>query len=938
MRLMFGLGNLSPDMSPFNLNIGCISQLDFFRSCRVPNTIPEFASQSLLSRPCNASVSWEKVMLKLDEAFQVETLSDEATMRATLACRILILIEAEETKASVLRVGERGRQLLNEVLPCSLKAPKVWPATSMAFYVIFSWIRRTGMVDQATDQFIDSNESKMVTATGYRMISVKLATPDTIEVQLRPQKGACKHVFNATSSFDFSSASFPMAVTCRECDPNEQNIRSVDLAITPLLVRVMFLMKMTTVYLQHNHQGDLHRESLMACFLHVLQNGTAEKVKEFPWDRVNGIYEKEMPVAREKQPGTVLPPLKACDYRTTEGQQRKRKRKGKTYVDIPRPSEKQTIAMFVSNVKLCEGEHSKAPLSKFRGERDKVISDLMSRNIQSLEVTMDMIPDQMEAINDSASSSMTALSKSNEAVGLKRKTLASLDSDDEHMDSLHTRQGSSSFSTSTSKGTVGFEQKTMAVLDSGDEDELGNSCFPGLGSSCFAASTSNGAVGQKGKTMARPDSEDENEPRDTHHPKRKSPQSKPVTGTLNASSSSSFAKPFNSTKRKRIVTMIDSDGDDEDEKVETLPSSLRPPHDKPTSQPTLSQRAIPIAAATTSQRTDKLVLQHGTSEANRESHETETDNDTQDEQYSDSSSDSESDSESEEGQERETQYRTSPLNTPLRVLESTSATTVSMPVVPSPPSTIELPVVELLSSEQNDDTPFDDAEFLRVAMGSPVTLDPLPSEMITHGQQQVEYQDKKIVGPVTQEIGRRGKCLVRLLREVGDVGEVVPHVDMVLSANGEFTFSVNATIRQLYSLWTVPIEWTRLKDCDKIIRTLFMVAGLQALDPQLNRFVVDENYKMAWYPPLAGPFQLQDHPLEVLQWEPKIASRLRAAVRADASFGQWVKDITEKIPLIDAIVRDAGLHTGEGSGVIDIHYFAGFFDHLKRVLPWIENQ
>ena len=702
-----------------------------------------------------------------------------------------------------------------------------------------------------------------------------------------------------------------MAVICSECDPNERNIRSVDLTITPLLVQLTLLMKMTTAYLQHNNQGDLHRESLMACFMSILQNGAPARVKEMAMDIVDEAYNESMPVAREKVPGSVLPPLAACDYRTAEGQRRKRKRKGQTYIDIPKPSEKQTIAMFIANARRCEQMHSKAPLPKFGRECDRVVKDLMAKNIQSLDITIDMIPDQMGAID--TSSSLAASLTSKDTVGLKRKTMAALDSEDEdeRVDSVNPKRGSSSLPTSNTNGTVDLKRKTMATLDSEDEDE--------------------------------PD-DTHNNPRrelpqlDTVHPRRESPQSKPVSGTINAPSSSPFAKPSKSNTRKRIVAMLDSDDEDEDETVETVPPKRRPPRYKTTSQPTLSQRAIPIAAATTTQRTDKLVLQDWKPEANQESHEAETDNDTQDEPFSGSSSDSESGSESEEceGEERETQNKTSPLDTPLHLMEG--ATTNSMPAVPSPPSTIQLPALNLLSSEQNDDTNFDDVEFLRVAMGSSVPLDPLPSEMITRGQQQVQYQGKTIIGPVTQEIGRRGKCLVRLLREVGDLCEVVPHAEMTISTNGEFTFSVNTDIRQLYSLCTVPIEWTKLKECDKIIRTLFMVAGLQALDPQLSRFVIAEDYKMAWYPPLVGPFELQDHPLEVLHWEPRIASRLRAAVRADASFGRWVRDVTEKRQLVETIVREAGLHTGEGNGAIDLHYFACFFDHLKRVLPWIENQ
>ena len=66
----------------------------------------------------------------------------------------------------------------------------------------------------------------------------------------------------------------------------------------------------------------------MACFLLILQNGAPARVKELPMDVVNKSYNSNMPITKEKRPGTVLPPLAACDYRTAEGQKRKRKRKG----------------------------------------------------------------------------------------------------------------------------------------------------------------------------------------------------------------------------------------------------------------------------------------------------------------------------------------------------------------------------------------------------------------------------------------------------------------------------------------------------------------------------------------------------------------------------------------------------------------------------------
>ena len=62
----------------------------------------------------------------------------------------------------------------------------------------------------------------------------------------------------------------------------------------------------------------------------------------------------------------------------------------------------------------------------------------------------------------------------------------------------------------------------------------------------------------------------------------------------------------------------------------------------------------------------------------------------------------------------------------------------------------------------------------------------------------------------------------------------------------QFPFFVNTDITQLYSLCTVPIKWTKLKECNKIIHPLYMEAGQQALNSQLSRFVIARDYKMAW--------------------------------------------------------------------------------------------
>ena len=140
-----------------------------------------------------------------------------------------------------------------------------------------------------------------------------------------------------------------------------------------------------------------------------------------------------------------------------------------------------------------------------------------------------------------------------------------------------------------------------------------------------------------------------------------------------------------------------------------------------------------------------------------------------------------------------------------------------------------------------------------------------------------------------------------LLREVGLLCKVVPHVEMTLSANGELTFFVNTDITQLYSLCTVPIKWTRLKESNKNIHTLFMEAGQQALNPQLSRFVICKDNEMAW--------------------------------QADDLFGCWVKAMTEKRQLVETIVWELVSTLGREKGDRPSLLCWFFFYYFKKMLP-----
>ena len=56
------------------------------------------------------------------------------------------------------------------------------------------------------------------------------------------------------------------------------------------------------------------------------------------------------------------------------------------------------------------------------------------------------------------------------------------------------------------------------------------------------------------------------------------------------------------------------------------------------------------------------------------------------------------------------------------------------------------------------------------------------------------------VGPISSDVVLQGKCLVRLLREVGDLTEVVPVVELTFTANGEFVHTVFTVVEKVYYL------------------------------------------------------------------------------------------------------------------------------------------
>lgn len=164
-------------------------------------------------------------------------------------------------------------------------------------------------------------------------------------------------------------------------------------------------------------------------------------------------------------------------------------------------------------------------------------------------------------------------------------------------------------------------------------------------------------------------------------------------------------------------------------------------------------------------------------------------------------------------------------------------------------------------------------------------------------------------------------------------GGRVPPMEILSTANGQFALCISTNVKKLYGLNTFPCQWTTLNDYDKIVRTNFVAAALQVLDPiNLSKFVISSNKKLAWLPPMTGRCETNLHLLEVLQSSLILGASLREAVWANET---WVRKIGEqKRPLVEDIVREAGLSATDQSKAIHPNFFGRFFNQLIHVLPW----
>ena len=169
----------------------------------------------------------------------------------------------------------------------------------------------------------------------------RLSTPDSIRLLLKPLAGSCDHPAERQESCFYHSASiYPVAaIGCSTCNNDHNQSTILNLTATSRLMQVMIMSTMAHAYMQHNNSGDLHRDSLLACLLYVLKQGAPTRPKPISLEELTYVCDEYLAAARKLKPGTVVPPMAACNLRTVEGQH-KRWRTNNNCIKIHRPTEK----------------------------------------------------------------------------------------------------------------------------------------------------------------------------------------------------------------------------------------------------------------------------------------------------------------------------------------------------------------------------------------------------------------------------------------------------------------------------------------------------------------------------------------------------------------------------------------------------------------------
>ena len=340
LKFMLALGGASINLPVFNLNITCLSELSLFKNCLLPADMPELASESVVSIPCKVLskemqsekifVSWKKMMWKRHESLDIKVLTGQALMRAMLACKMLILIESKHGNKA-FKIHESGRKLLDQVIPCKLETTraKAWSASAMCLYVIFKWIKQTGLVQTAVDEFV-SEHRETIRGAGYNLSKMKISSPEIIKIKLVSRRMSV--IKNHLWQYDYERGGFSSPVD------------GIGMLVgTPTLMIMTMLCSVAHTYIYHNNSGNLDRHSLIPCMLYYLKmSPSSSALKKAPLNRIDNLLKEQLSTARTMNVTSLVVPLAVSDYRTPEGTHKNRKKK--LACRIARPTENKTLS------------------------------------------------------------------------------------------------------------------------------------------------------------------------------------------------------------------------------------------------------------------------------------------------------------------------------------------------------------------------------------------------------------------------------------------------------------------------------------------------------------------------------------------------------------------------------------------------------------------
>lgn len=109
-------------------------------------------------------------------------------------------------------------------------------------------------------------------------------------------------------------------------------------------------------------------------------------------------------------------------------------------------------------------------------------------------------------------------------------------------------------------------------------------------------------------------------------------------------------------------------------------------------------------------------------------------------------------------------------------------------------------------------------------------LNPIASEVMSQSEL-VTTQRSMIIRPVSvEDMGGRSMCVARIMREVGNLGDIVPPIEFIPTFNCEMAFHVWTDEKRVYSLDTFHVAWTSLRSFPVVLRTIVMAAALQSLN------------------------------------------------------------------------------------------------------------